>query len=928
MGKTLLNLLILFTIAADLFSKPLPLNYNLINYTLKDYHGSSVNWEIDSDSLNIYVANNDGLLIFNGNNWNRYNISSQKHLRSVHVIKDRVYTAGEDNIGFWKKDAVGNWNYTSILSLLKENTGNMSDTYWSITHDNKYIYFQSFSKILMYDGKTLKVLDRNCNMPFYKNRNNIYVHRLFKGIYTLNQAHFTHILDNSYVQEEELKFLLSPNDSIDIVGMNKGLVFTRDQHNRIVTLDNIKKTVYPYEVSCGTLLKNQYLVLGTLGGGLFIFDLQGNLIQQINGKNNLQSNIINHIQVIADNLWVTMDCGIARINTNPTVFLWKKTNEIGILSSASFLADRLYLGTNQGLYSFHDGDLHKVNHYMGAVFCLKSIRNNLFCGGSDGAFLKEGNADWKKISDTKGFYDLQYMAQDGHEFMIAPSYTYITYLTNKNGKWHPNSDVRDFLNTLTQLTPENLHILWAINLQDGIYRIKINSDLNKLESFKNYGKVKGLTDFEHINIENIDGNILFFSPEGVFKFDSETDRFVKNKKLSEALDMAIGSQWMTHTIGNEYWFAKDNELYIYEIHDNDAKYIGSICLNEYNHTLLEQKTEVFNVAPFLYLISSAEGTLVVNKKNIFNNKGYKETISLSHIKYYQNGVHYADINNLQNIRIPYNNTDLEIALSKSIHSKSCLLKYKILSDTEGSWSDWSSNGIIALHKLPIGTHQILIADYFGNSLMLKIIVPPPFYLSLTAIFGYILIFGFIVFYITRRIQHIKRQRIIKEYEEEQRKKDEEIVRLYNERLKETVHTQQSEINEKLRAISQKQELLLNIGDELDRQKEKLGDRYPKKEYEKLRKIINEGMSSETDFMLFQNYYQEINHDFMLHLKDVHPDLTPGELKFCCLIRSNLSTKDIASILNITIRGVELKKYRLKKKLNLDEENIYDYILKL
>lgn len=212
--------------------------------------------------------------------------------------------------------------------------------------------------------------------------------------------------------------------------------------------------------------------------------------------------------------------------------------------------------------------------------------------------------------------------------------------------------------------------------------------------------------------------------------------------------------------------------------------------------------------------------------------------------------------------------------------------------------------------------------------MINLIIRPHFLKSNLAIVLYIIIISFVVFYITRRYQHIKREKIIRIYEEEKRRKDEEITKLTNEQLKETIHVQQNEINEKLRAISQKQELLINIGNELDKQKKELGDRYPKKMYEKLKRIITEGMNTEKDFLLFQNYYQEINHEFMLRLKDKHEILTSSELKFCCLIRSNLSTKDIAAILNITTRGVELKRYRLKKKLNLDEENLYDYILKL
>ena len=59
---------------------------------------------------------------------------------------------------------------------------------------------------------------------------------------------------------------------------------------------------------------------------------------------------------------------------------------------------------------------------------------------------------------------------------------------------------------------------------------------------------------------------------------------------------------------------------------------------------------------------------------------------------------------------------------------------------------------------------------------------------------------------------------------------------------------------------------------------------------------------------------------MIRLQQNHPQLSPGELRFCCLLKANLSTKEIANILSITPRSVDLKKYRLKKKFELGEDD--------
>ena len=73
----------------------------------------------------------------------------------------------------------------------------------------------------------------------------------------------------------------------------------------------------------------------------------------------------------------------------------------------------------------------------------------------------------------------------------------------------------------------------------------------------------------------------------------------------------------------------------------------------------------------------------------------------------------------------------------------------------------------------------------------------------------------------------------------------------------------------------------------------------------------------------------MHQDFINRLKNTHPDLSPREIRLCAYLRMNLSTKEIAPLLNISIRGVEIGRYRLRKKLNLDrEDNLIDYLMKL
>lgn len=81
--------------------------------------------------------------------------------------------------------------------------------------------------------------------------------------------------------------------------------------------------------------------------------------------------------------------------------------------------------------------------------------------------------------------------------------------------------------------------------------------------------------------------------------------------------------------------------------------------------------------------------------------------------------------------------------------------------------------------------------------------------------------------------------------------------------------------------------------------------------------------------LFRLQLEEANRDFFIRLKEQFPGLSEKEKRLSAYIRLNLSTKDVASLLNIAPKSVEINRYRLRKKLGIDPKtNLTDFILKI
>ena len=99
-----------------------------------------------------------------------------------------------------------------------------------------------------------------------------------------------------------------------------------------------------------------------------------------------------------------------------------------------------------------------------------------------------------------------------------------------------------------------------------------------------------------------------------------------------------------------------------------------------------------------------------------------------------------------------------------------------------------------------------------------------------------------------------------------------------------------------------------------------------KNYNKALNVINTGLSGDRKWQRFMLNFNKQNPDFFLKLQKRHPDLTENDTRLCAFLKMGLKTKEIASVLNIEISGVNKGRQRLRKKLNLKlKENIAEYL---
>ena len=142
----------------------------------------------------------------------------------------------------------------------------------------------------------------------------------------------------------------------------------------------------------------------------------------------------------------------------------------------------------------------------------------------------------------------------------------------------------------------------------------------------------------------------------------------------------------------------------------------------------------------------------------------------------------------------------------------------------------------------------------------------------------------------------------------------------NLKLEKEIETKEKEQKKIALNIIRKNELLSELKSGIESFKSKSEGKLKYSDLNSLKLLIIENLNIDKERKSFDKYIKEINNSFYRNLDKKYPDLTENEKKLCSLLRLKLSSKEIASILNITPKSVEVSRYRLRKKMNFKKND--------
>src|SRR6056297_935462 len=908
------------------------------NYTPSDYRAENQNWAISqAEDKVVYLANNKGLLRFNGADWTLFPSPNESIMRSVNVVGDKIYTGCYMEFGYWSEDGFGRLEYTSLsssmeVSLLED------EEFWGILNLEDWIVFQSLKRIYVYNNKTesINIIDAEDTLfRMFKVSNEIYFQENGKGIFKIDNGKAKNVYKDDIVLTDEVINIFKEGDTLCMLTKHHG--FYREENASLTQystgLDKLPNKITVYS---GIRLKDGKYALGTISNGLVLLDQKGSLLAHIDQIKGIRNNTILSVMEDRDsNVWLGLDNGVSYLNlTSPIKVYHDNKGVVGTTYAAAIKDNILYLGTNQGLFYKEmggDADFKLIEGTQGQVWSLQEIGGTLFCCHHSGTYKIEGR-NAKKITSVEGAWKINPISVD-ENLLLQGNYDGLYVLEKVGDDWKLRNKIEGFEHSSRFF--EILGNKVFVNHEyKGIFKLDVDSTFYKVNIISMDTLIKG----SESGIIKYQNNLFYAYKKGVFKYRQNSDSFVRDTLLSSIYNQdeyVSGKMVLDQNEGNLWLFTNSNISLLSEGSLADTLLVKSIPLTEHVRNGIVGYEYIVNLTEDgKYLLGTTSGYMTLDTKDF---KVPDFMVQIGEIKKASKDSQDWTLVG-KGSPTDFKSTENHIRFSFFSPEYYRLFKPQYQYQLEGiydNWSNWSEDYSTTFENLPYGDYTFRVRAKIGDKLSSNVPtyafrIERPWYITNFMIVLYILIFAvgsFLIHQAYRRYYQSRQRKLIKENKREMElakaQNEKEIIKIKNEQLQEEFRSKSNELAASTLSIIRNNELLSKVKDQL------LSSAADKSSIKPIIKVIDKNITQNDDWELFKEAFNNADRKFLKKLKKAHPNLSPNDVRLCAYLRLNLSSKEIAPLFNISVRSVEIKRYRLRKKMDLShDDNLVDYILKL
>lgn len=932
------------------------------HYPKSVYGAGTQNWSICQDSRGfMYFANNNGLLRFDGNRWDLFALPNNQLVRSVLCSGDTIFVGAFEEIGYFVYHRQADMVYHSLIKHVPKSEVNFDEA-WRIFKLGTTAIFQTFSHILEYSKGEINAYKAPEPLQFsFVMNGNYYVQGKEGNIYRYHNGNFDRFNDNGVFKGKQIWacFEISGGKTL-LATINHGVwLFDGVSFSPWKGLAN--EMLKSYQIFSASRIEGGYVAFGTIQNGLIITDEQGNLVKFINKATGLQNNtILSTFVDAANNLWLGLDNGIDYIELNsPLSFIGEGLGLEGAVYATKIFDGKIFVGTNQGLYvaswpigTFIDGakPFRLVPLTKGQVWSLFESDGRLYCGHNFGTFIIDKGLNVRMISPEEGswiFVPLRYIP----DRMLVGKYKGLHLYSKVNGEWKYLKKVAGFNESSRLLVEDDNESIWMAHGYKGVYKLMLNQSKDSIRFSSLYDNTRGFPVKFGINVEKIGNQVLFLTSQGIYRYNSLTDNMEPYHELNRIIGDATGVRRMVEDERGNIWILKSNGLLKLVRNADGSKSVHQTPVSRFGENLVASFENIY-VHNQNYVFIGTENGLVCYSSQYSSEQTRTELHcvikSISSIGRHEDVIiNDYTVSGKGGIYIPFNQNSIRVTVAAPVYNAGDISFSFLLKGYDNDWSPWQRDNVKDFSRLAQGEYEIIVRarDAMGRvsePVSVRIQVERPWFLTWYAFVLYLVLLV-VAFYILRILVRRKVQRAtarvkeqknleLKVKEEEHKRQvleaEREIIRLKTENLQVQVEHKNRELAAIAMQIAHKNDFLNRLKLRLEVIAKSINPVSQKEVLELIRNIDND-LKMDKEWQRFEHHFDEVHSGFIKKLKEMYPELTPSELRLCAYLRLNMTTKDIAQILNISVRGVEISRYRLRKKLKIESDtNLVDFMLNL
>ena len=928
----------------------------LRNFSHNDYKGGPQNWAFAQDSLGrVYIGNRDGMLSFDGERWRKFPLPNGSTVRSLLYVPEegRIYASGTDEFGYFESDShSGLIHYVSIRRTLPRTAPSFTEI-WHIHRLGRSIYFQTDNHLFCFDGKQTSII----NSPGRISTSALVDGKIYVGlengtILILSGRTLVELEGCEILKGFRIQAILPGIGSFMIGTPMNGLFYYAEGRVEPLEID-INAFLKENQLFCATT-DGKNFVFGTVTAGAVIKNMNTGLTRYVNREAGMLNNtVLNAAFDVSGNIWLGLDNGLDYVFFNSAVTtLVGSGNDIGAGYSSLLRPSRLYMGTNQGLFSTQypftssPSPVSLTRELQGQIWSMTDNGSSFFVAGDAGMYVNDGNGFYR-IPGLGGGHRVRVVPTDTR-YAIASCYDGFYLLTDTSGKWEVVCRIGGNDDIHGEFVIDKWDNLWMNNWLRGLYRLHFNLPERKFDRVQLYDRKNGAPEVVGNSLIEYKGEVVISSEKGFYQWVPKTDRFVLHPQLNSLLrPVAKGT---LHGIGREDLALLDRRgLQLSSVDSSGKRNKSETLLRGYRRQLVNGFEHVNILSPEEVLISTQHGFWLVNPLVVPGTNGKKAAPFVNTVVADMDSVVYrAPINGSEaSLTVPFGITSLRFEFGYPDYvSPSDISFSTFLENYEKDWSPYSSEASREYTQLREGDYVMriraknMITDEVEET-EFRFKVTPPWYRSVAAILLYIMLGLGMICYLIRLTLRWKRRaerRVARQKEEELKnlrrqaeqealQKDYEIASLKSEQLEIDIKHKSGELSTATMNLIRKNEILTNIGSKISKiqSSEKL-DAGVKRQLEQLQTQINENISHDDVWTDFNRNFDIVYQNYTQRLHERYPNLTSSDIRLCCYIKMGLTSKDIAPLLNITVKSVEMARYRLRKTMELPpERSLTDYL---